>query len=238
MATTTTTTHTIACLTCSGTGTDPTFHDRCEPCHGTGRKATAVAMPVPASAEVQAQVADLAAWLATQQWSEFAVSLAAAYARTGTLSEKQVAAATSMRAKCAAKAAAKAQAAPAAAAAVEAAPALDLRHLPSGRYAVPNGATRLKLQIDVLTTGKWAGWVFVKDAAVYGEGRKYGSQRPGQGYQGQAVEALQAIAADPQAAMAAYGHLTSTCGRCNRPLEDEASVERGIGPVCLGKLGW
>ncbi len=114
--------------------------------------------------------------------------------------------------------------------------ALDLRSLPSGRYAVPGGDTRLKVQIDVVEDGKWAGWVFVKDAAVYGQGTKYGCQRPGQGYSGQIEDALRAIMADPYAAMAAYGRLTSVCGLCGLPLENPASVERGIGPVCATKM--
>ena len=115
---------------------------------------------------------------------------------------------------------------------------LDLTGLISGMYAVPNGDTRLKLQIDVVTKGKWAGWVFVKDGAVYGEGQRYGSQKPGFSYKGAVEDALRAIVADPQAAMAAYGHLTSTCGMCRRPLEDADSVARGIGPVCARKAGW
>lgn len=115
---------------------------------------------------------------------------------------------------------------------------LDLTVLPSGRYAVPGGETRLKLKIDVVEDGKWAGWVFVKDAAVYGQGQRYGSQRPGERYQGKVVDALTTILEDPRAAMVAYGRLTNTCGNCGRALEDEESVRSGIGPVCAGRLGW
>lgn len=113
---------------------------------------------------------------------------------------------------------------------------IDLSGLPSGRYAVPGGDTRLKVQIDNVTTGKWSGWVFVKDAAVYGAGRRYGSQRPGQQYKGEIEDALRAILANPMAAAAEYGRLTNTCGMCGRPLEDEESVARGIGPVCIKKF--
>jgi hypothetical protein len=42
--------------------------------------------------------------------------------------------------------------------------------------------------------------------------------------------------ADVQAAAAARGMLTSRCGICDRTLEDELSVERGIGPVCWEKF--
>lgn len=113
---------------------------------------------------------------------------------------------------------------------------LDLRAIPSGRYAVPGGDTRLKVRIDVVTEGKWAGWVFVKDAAEYGQGRKYGSQRPGQTYRGEIEAALRVIAADPREASAAYGRLVGACGVCGRHLEDAESVARGIGPICAGKF--
>ncbi len=59
--------------------------------------------------------------------------------------------------------------------------------------AVPGGDTRLKLHLSRPRDGKWAGYVFVKDAAVYGEGRKYGTQRPGQAYHGQVEDELRAI---------------------------------------------
>lgn len=127
--------------------------------------------------------------------------------------------------------------------------ALDLRPLFDGlvtdtgnpittiRVAVPGGDTRLKLQIDAPADGKWAGWVFVKDAAEYGRGQKYGSQRPDGTYRGQVEDALRAILADRTGAFAAYGALVGSCGVCNRHLEDDASVERGIGPVCARRLG-
>jgi Family of unknown function (DUF6011) len=116
--------------------------------------------------------------------------------------------------------------------------ALDLSSVPAGMYAVPGGDTRLKVKIDKPTTGRWDGFVFVKDGAVYGEGQRYGMQKPGQAYQGKIEAELRIIAADPMAASAAYGHLTSTCGICRRPLEDAESVARGIGPICARKVGW
>ena len=111
---------------------------------------------------------------------------------------------------------------------------------------MPGMDTRLKVQIDNLNDGlrpprsrskgsRWDGHIFVKDAAVYGNGNRYGKQAPGQFYVGDIEDELRAIAADPAAAAAKYGHLTETCGRCGAPLEDEDSVERGIGPVCFAK---
>ncbi len=117
-------------------------------------------------------------------------------------------------------------------------PALDLSGVPEGRYAVPGGETRLKVQIDRPTTGRWRGWTFVRDAAAYGHGVRYGRQAPGGTYHGDIVEPLTVIASDPPAASAAYGHLVGRCGVCGRRLEHPESVARGIGPVCAGRLGW
>ena len=130
-------------------------------------------------------------------------------------------------------------------------PKVDLRNLPSGSYAVPGGDTRLKVRVDnrAADTGKLAGWVFVSDASEYGARRvfgsgcsqsgsrkKYGAQRPtSASYEGEIVAELQKIVADHAAAAAAYGRLVGHCGFCNRRLEDQRSIERGVGPVCWKK---
>lgn len=113
---------------------------------------------------------------------------------------------------------------------------LDLSDLPDGRYAVPGGDTRLKLRVSKPQEGRWLGYVFVNDAAVYGEGTKYGMQSPGSLYRGDAQDALRAILEDPFEASRAYGLLTETCGVCGRALEDPVSVERGIGPICASRF--
>jgi hypothetical protein len=115
---------------------------------------------------------------------------------------------------------------------------IDLTPLPAGHYAVPGGDTRLKVRIDKPAKGKWIGWVFVKDGAEYGEQQRYGKQRPNETYEGRIQDELRAILADPQAAAYRYGQLTGRCAICNRMLEDEASVARGIGPVCIQNIGW
>lgn len=95
---------------------------------------------------------------------------------------------------------------------------------------------RLKLHISAPATGKWAGWVFVKDAAVYGYGGRYGTQRPGGTYEGQAADVLARVLADRNGAMARYGTLVGSCGVCGRVLEDPVSVANGIGPDCAGRI--
>jgi hypothetical protein len=114
--------------------------------------------------------------------------------------------------------------------------AIDLSSIPEGRYTVPDGETRLKLMIRKPDEGKWAGYVFVSDVAVYGSRQNYGMQRPGSKYSGKVQDALRAIVADPRAAAVAYGRLTGTCCICGRALETESSVEAGIGPICAGKF--
>jgi hypothetical protein len=113
---------------------------------------------------------------------------------------------------------------------------LDLSHVPSGLYAVPGDPDRLKVKINWPDKGKWAGWLFVNDAAVYGWQGRLGRAKPGDLYVGKSMDKLAVIAADPMAAMAEYGHITGTCGKCGRPLEDEQSVARGIGPVCYKRM--
>lgn len=164
-----------------------------------------------------------------QRW-DFAASLLRQFAEKGSLSEGQLTAVYNAMARDAAKA--KAQAEKAAQGEPEGS-GLDLSSLPAGRYAVPDGDTRLKVLVQRPTApSKWAGWVFVSDAAEYGRGQKYGRQAPGKTYSGSIVPALEKIVADPKAACAAYGRLTGTCGVCGRHLEDATSVARGIGPVC------
>lgn len=113
---------------------------------------------------------------------------------------------------------------------------LDLTPLLKGRancYAVPDGDTRLKVSVQRGDNG----WIYVHDAAVYGRGQEYGIQTPGNKYEGKIIEQLRAILADPKAAALEYAKLTSRCGVCNRPLENEESVARGMGPVCASKWG-
>lgn len=235
-----------SCTICGGSGVDEAFGS---PCLCTTRVVEAPVVrfargsrsdvagrgtkPREAKPEIDPGLIE---WLRDQKWSSFAVSLADQFDRSGSLSDKQVAAAVSMREKCARKAP---QPCPAPEERPTEAP-IDLSDIPAGRYAVPSGETRLKVLIDKPGEDdpKWSGWTFVKDAAVYGSGQSYGSQRPGSVYRGKIQDELREIALDPRAASAAYGRLTGTCGMCGRDLENEESVARGIGPHCAKKAGW
>jgi hypothetical protein len=51
------------------------------------------------------------------------------------------------------------------------------------------------------------------------------------------VEALRKAQADPEAAAVAYGRETGSCCCCGRGLTNQVSIDLGIGPICLEKLG-
>lgn len=109
---------------------------------------------------------------------------------------------------------------------------LDLTGLTTGHYAVGD----VLLKVDAPEAGKWAGWVFVKNGSEYHEEEKFGSQRPGGTYYGRHADLLVAVLDSPTAAAQHYGQITGRCAVCNRTLEDEVSVARGIGPVCWDRV--
>ncbi len=49
--------------------------------------------------------------------------------------------------------------------------------------------------------------------------------------------ALSALERDPDAALVAYGRIFGACGICGRLLTNRESIERGIGPICAGRVG-
>ncbi len=108
---------------------------------------------------------------------------------------------------------------------------LDVSDLEDGRYAIGDVLFLVQAPKD----GKWAGWVFVKNGSEYTDER-YGSQKPGRGYYGKHEDLLSVVLDDPLSAMQHYGRITDHCGVCGRKLEDDLSVERGIGPVCWEKI--
>jgi hypothetical protein len=60
--------------------------------------------------------------------------------------------------------------------------------------------------------------------------------RPGRDASAEVVARIQAIAADPLAAGIAYAQVTSSCSVCGRHLENQDSVDAGVGPICSGRL--
>ncbi|QFG08977.1 hypothetical protein SEA_MAGPIE_41 [Mycobacterium phage Magpie] len=106
--------------------------------------------------------------------------------------------------------------------------------VPAGRYAIDtqvhavNGTAFYK--VDRPETGRWAGYVFVKQ--IIGSDEQKLSMK-----QGRAILARIA-AVGAEAASARYGHEIGECGICGRQLTNDESRARGIGPVCAAKAGW
>lgn len=100
-----------------------------------------------------------------------------------------------------------------------------------GRYALDYGNNEIKFfLVDRPTEGRWAGRTFV--TREINDGEAY----PVRGEAARTV--LAEIAKDQKAAMLLYGQKLERCGHCNRGLRKKESRERGIGPICAGKMGW
>lgn len=168
-------------------------------------------------------LADLALWLSEQTWSGFAQSLAEDFRRRGSLTERQIAAAVSMRNKCQARAAARKVATEVVA------PQADV---PAGHFAIVSQTGNNDLdfyRVDRPTEGRWEGYTFVK--RIIG-GR---DDIPVRGAEARRVLAAIA-AAGAESAMALYGREIGRCGRCHRHLTDDESRAVGLGPHCRNML--
>jgi hypothetical protein len=55
---------------------------------------------------------------------------------------------------------------------------------------------------------------------------------------GEVEREIVGVAHDPLNAAIAYGKRYGKCSVCARTLTDEASIARGIGPVCAANFGW
>lgn len=102
-----------------------------------------------------------------------------------------------------------------------------------GRYALrENGGIRF-YRIDKPTEGRWTGYTFVN--AIIG-GRDDRDHRTAIRDREERARVMNAIAADPKAALTLYGQTIGECGHCGRTLTDAASIAKGIGPVC--EVAW
>lgn len=106
--------------------------------------------------------------------------------------------------------------------------------VPEGRYALPteDGATNATAfyKVGRPTTGRWAGYVFVK-LLVGGDEQKL-SQKHSMGVLGR----IAAFGAEKSSAL--YGHEIGRCGICHTRLTNDDSRARGIGPKCSQAMGW
>lgn len=105
--------------------------------------------------------------------------------------------------------------------------------MPAGRYALRDDDG--EWWFFEVTKGKerWKGYTFIKRlVGAPGDYRKVEVPRILRD------SMLRRIEADPEQAMTDYGLRSGVCGKCHSPLTNPESLARGIGPICLGKLGW
>lgn len=103
------------------------------------------------------------------------------------------------------------------------------------RLSIAGPRSRQPGTVNVAGTGNFA------DRDWYGRVTRDGQFEPCRRYdqetQQSVAAALQALATDPAAAAAAYGHLTGVCCFCGRPLTDERSTGVGYGSTCADHYG-
>lgn len=174
-------------------------------------------------------------FLAMATWSDFAQDLAITLMAHGQLSDRQLASAQSMRAKC------EARNATAALRQTE----IDLAAIfTMFDKARDNGLKKLIYRAKGLkispasASGANAGALYVKTTGGEYLGKVVGSTFKAVGAATPEHKALLAeIAVDPSKVARDYGKETGQCCLCGRELSDPESVARGVGPICEGRWG-
>lgn len=105
-----------------------------------------------------------------------------------------------------------------------------------------SGLKKLQYRAEGLTikpapaSGANAGALYVKTSSGTYLGKVTGNKfMPSRDATAHTSGALLTIAKNPVEAAKAYGKLTGSCSCCGRELTDPASIEAGIGPVCVTK---
>lgn len=257
------------CEHCGGTGkvqktygyswaTRRTYENTCKVCKGKGGFVTdrATRERNRANAEARAvrkqeanaacfdqQHPGLREFLAGASWSPFAQSLNDAITKYGNLSEKQLAAALSMKAKCDARQAEQATAADARAVDVDASRIRELFDT-----ALANGKNRRALlaggEVGTLrltpasSRSKDPQAIWVKaDGEFVGGIKSDGKFRPRRDCPDWVAEVIARVARDPKGEARLYGQRTGVCCCCGRELTDPTSIDAGIGPICAANWG-
>ncbi|MEJ7804428.1 MAG: DUF6011 domain-containing protein [Telluria sp.] len=167
--------------------------------------------------------------------NDFAFSLDKQLLRTGTLTEKQVAAVTGIIGR---------QSAAAAAPTVAAVGAGVEAMQEAFATATGNGLKRPKMRLAGFVlklapaTGRNAGAIYITASDEYlgkiADGQFTASRDCDAAKQAEIVT----LCSDPVGSAVAYGQQTGMCACCGRELTDPESIERGIGPICAEKYGF
>lgn len=107
----------------------------------------------------------------------------------------------------------------------------QLPQVKSLRFALEEDGQWNFYQVDRPQTGKWRGYTFLKIQASDDFHSIRNLDRVAT-----VLEAL--IERGIEKAVSDYGHQIGECGICHRTLTDPESIDRGIGPVCITKVGW
>jgi hypothetical protein len=87
-------------------------------------------------------------------------------------------------------------------------------------------------------SGRNAGSLYVKDGDIY-LGKITGNQFfPSRDCTPEQQAKVVLVASDPAAAGRVYGNETGECCVCGRELTNAESIQKGIGPICEGRMGW
>src|SRR5262245_5844917 len=87
-------------------------------------------------------------------------------------------------------------------------------------------------------SGRNAGSLYVKDGDLY-LGKITGNRFfPSRDCTPEAKAKVVLVASDPASAARVYGNETGECCVCGRGLTNKESIEKGIGPICEGRMGW
>jgi hypothetical protein len=231
-----------SCFACNGKGkktfkTAPEARARVRA--STAKRAATRAQDIAARAEAfKAAHPEVAAWIVGSPGFPFAVAMADALAKYGSLTPNQLAA-------CERCVTARANARTAATERVAAAPAITVAKIEEAFTAAREaGKKRLLLRLDTFefkpagATSANAGAIYVTEAGAYlGKitgGKFICTRECGDDRQARVLTA----AADPKAAAVAFGKRTGSCSCCGRELTNAESIELGIGPICASKWGW
>jgi len=252
-------THFEACHKCRGTGRFG-HYGVCYACQGRGgktfktpsavraarrakaadrRDAQRVADGDAAEAALQASDPAALAWIraAAGRGNEFGQSLLSSLRGYGSLTERQLAAVQKIVAQDAERAAARAADAQAPSARPAALP------MPRTLDAVARFARVTVGDVSIAKKNDEELWWLKSGDTLVGrltaEGAVlFGKRIRDAGLASTAIQAaLEALEADPIAAIKAHGLATGSCGCCGRELTDPTSIALGIGPICAGKLG-
>ena len=165
-------------------------------------------------------------------WNSFAASLIEQIATKGSLSEKQMFAASAMLMKIKQTQADK----------KSNLVSIDLSNVKKIFDKAHEAIKTPKFRVDNIVlsrapdSGANAGAIYVKVDGEYAGKVTGGYFVPCRAPEG-TLEKLQEIAKDPLGSAVAYGKRTGNCSCCGRELTKHDSIEKGIGPICAERWG-